>query len=90
MADQKQSGVRQHLDLPSRLVIGLTLVLFAVALAVKGFGHDLLLEAGVLLVSIKLIMMAYKISVANKRLLEELAIVHETVARLERRLSERR
>jgi hypothetical protein len=88
MAAQKRSGVRQHLDVPARLVIGLTLALFAVALAVKGFGHDLLLEAGVLLVSIKLILMAYKISVANERLLEELEIVHETVARLERRLSE--
>jgi hypothetical protein len=33
---------------------------FVTALFVKGFTHDLLLEAGVLLVSIKLIMMAYK------------------------------
>jgi len=90
MADRKKSGVRQHLDVPSRLVIGLTLALFAMALAVKGVGHDLMLEGGVLLVSIKLIMMAYKNSVANERLLEELALVHETVARLERRLSENR
>jgi hypothetical protein len=90
MADQKQNGVRQHLDVPSRLVIALTLGLFAMALAVKGLGHDLLLEAGVLLVSIKLILLAYKSSVANERLLEELEIVHQTVARLERRLSENR
>ena len=87
MTAQKRSGVRQHLDVPSRLVVGLTLALFAVALVVKGFGHDLLLEAGVLLVSIKLILMAYKSSVANERLLEELEILHEAVARLERRLS---
>jgi Flp pilus assembly protein TadB len=88
MADQKQNGVRQHLDVPSRLVIALTVGLFAVALAVKGLGHDLLLEAGVLLVSVKLIVMAYKNSVANERLLRELAMVHEAVARIERRLSE--
>jgi hypothetical protein len=90
MAAQKQNGVRQHLDVPSRFVVGLTLALFAVALVVKGFGHDLLLEAGVLLVSIKLILMAYKNSVANERLLAELGIVREAVARLERRLSENR
>ncbi len=90
MADQKQGGVRQHLDVPSRLVIGLTLGLFAVALAVKGWGHDLLLEAGVLLVSVKLILMAYKNSTANERQLQELALVQEAVARIERRLSETR
>jgi hypothetical protein len=90
MTDQKQRGVGRHLDLPSRLVIALTLVLFAVALGVKGLGHDVLLEGGVLLVSIKLILMAYKNSVANTRLLEELAVVHETVDRVERRLSETR
>jgi hypothetical protein len=32
-------------------------------------------------------MMAYKNNVANQRLLEELAMVHEAVDRLERRLS---
>ena len=90
MADKKQNGVRQHLDVPSRLVIGLTLGLFAMALAVKGLGHDLLLEAGVLLVSVKLIVMAYKNSIANERQLRELALVQEAVARIERRLSETR
>ena len=90
MRDGKETRMRQHLDVPSRFVIGLTLVLFAGALAVKGLGHDLLLEGAVFLISVKLIMLAYKSSVANERLLEELAIVHETVARLERRLSESR
>jgi hypothetical protein len=90
MTDEKETRMRQHLDVPSRFVIGLTLVLFAAALAVKGLGHDLLLEGAVFLISVKLIMLAYKSSVANERLLEELAIVHETVARLERRLSDSR
>jgi hypothetical protein len=90
MTAQKQTGVGRHLDMPSRLVIALTLVLFGVALGVKGLGHDVLLEGGVLLVSIKLILMAYKNSVANTRLLEELALVHEAVDRLERRVSETR
>lgn len=76
--------------MPSRWVIALTLVLFGVALGVKGLGHDVLLEGGVLLVSIKLILMAYKSSVVNTRVLEELDYVHATVDRLERRLSETR
>jgi hypothetical protein len=40
------------------VVIVLSFGLFALALFVKGFTHDLLLEAGVFLVSIKLILMA--------------------------------
>jgi hypothetical protein len=46
------------IDIASQLVIVTTFVLFVVALFIKGFGHGLLLEAGVLLVSVKLIMMA--------------------------------
>jgi hypothetical protein len=40
------------------VVIVLSFGLFALALFVKGFTHDPLLEAGVFLVSIKLILMA--------------------------------
>ena len=44
----------------SAVVIALTLVLFLASVFVKGFTHDLLLEAGVFLVSVKLILMAQK------------------------------
>lgn len=44
----------------SMVVIILTVGLFVLALFVKGLGHGVLLEAGVLLVSIKLILMAQK------------------------------
>jgi len=50
----------KYFDTSTIIVILLTIALFSVALFVKGFTHDLLLEAGVLLVSIKLIMMGYK------------------------------
>lgn len=60
--------IRRHIDPGSQVVIAVTLVLFVAALWVKGLGHDLLLEAGVFLVSVKLIMMAYK----SSRLAEEL------------------
>jgi hypothetical protein len=44
----------------SVIVIVLTVVLFAAALFAKGFTHDLFIKAGVLLVSIKLILMAQR------------------------------
>ena len=50
----------KYLDPGTILVIFVTILLFVVALFVKGFTNALLLEAGVLLVSIKLIMMAYR------------------------------
>jgi cell division protein FtsL len=44
----------------SVLIIIITIFLFIAALFAKGFTNQLLLEAGVLLVSIKIIMMSYK------------------------------
>ena len=52
--------MKKHFDIGSILVIIVTGLLFTAALFVKGFTHEILLEAGVLLVSIKLIMMAYR------------------------------
>jgi hypothetical protein len=50
----------KYFDLGTIIVIIITFLLFTVALFVKGFTHNLLLEAGVFLVSIKLIIMAYR------------------------------
>jgi hypothetical protein len=47
-------------DPGSILVIMITFVLFVAAVFSKGITHDLLLEAGVFLVSVKLIIMGYK------------------------------
>lgn len=47
----------KHHDPWALVVIALTLVLFVVALFIKGFTHDVLLETAVFLVSLKLIMM---------------------------------
>ena len=62
----------KNFDLASIIVIVVTFVLFAIALFVKGFVKDLLLEAGVLLVSIKLIMMAHKNNMANQEVLQKI------------------
>jgi len=62
----------KHIDIGSLAVIVITFVLFIAALFAKGLTHDLLLEAGVFLVSIKLIMMAYQHRVYIGRLKTEL------------------
>jgi hypothetical protein len=69
----------KHMDAGSLLVMALTLVLFVVALFTKGFTHDLLLEAGVFLVSVKLILMAYKSSVASIMMPQQLDEIHRAV-----------
>ena len=52
------------IDLSSLATLIATVVLFVVALFSKGLTHDLLLEAGVFLVSVKLVIAAYKQQVA--------------------------
>lgn len=64
------------------MVVVVTFVLFVAAIFIKGLGHDLLLEAGVFLVSVKLILMAYKNSVAASRLDERLDALQATLTRV--------
>jgi hypothetical protein len=59
--------LRDHFDFWSLVVIALTFTLFIVALFIKGLTHEILLEAGVFLVSMKLIMMSHKNSVLAKK-----------------------
>ena len=81
---------QRHLDIVSQLVILTTFVLFVVALFIKGFGHGLLLEAGVFLISVKLIMMAQKNSILAKDLDNRLDRMEATLTRLEGLLEPRR
>jgi hypothetical protein len=67
----------KHFDIGSMIVIVVTFILFIAALFSKGFTHDLLLEAGVFLVSAKLILMAYKNSVNVKSFQKELREIKE-------------
>jgi hypothetical protein len=60
------------LDISSYLTIAITLVLFVMALFVNGLTHDVLLEAGVFLVSAKLVIMSYKSGHLAERVQEEL------------------
>ena len=64
--------MKKHFSSGSIIIILLTFILFVAALFTTGFTHDLLLEAGVLLVSIKLIMMNYQNSISNREILKKL------------------
>jgi hypothetical protein len=64
-----------YFDTGSLVIIIITFVLFSVALFTKGFTHDFLLEAGVFLVSIKLIRMGYANSLYIKSLENELKAI---------------
>ncbi|MGD9031507.1 MAG: hypothetical protein PVJ69_02260 [Desulfobacteraceae bacterium] len=64
--------MRKHLDLGSIIILLITLVLFIAALFFKGLTHDILLEAGVFLVSVKVIMMAYNISQHANEIIREI------------------
>lgn len=63
------------LGLGSLAVITITLILFVTALFVKGFTHDLLLEAAVFLVSVKLIILSYRNSQGVESIEQKLDLV---------------
>jgi hypothetical protein len=75
--------VQRHLDVWSAVIILTTFLMFVAALFLKGLGHDLLLEGGVSLISVKLIMMAYKKSVIATQLNDRLAALQSALARIE-------
>lgn len=66
----------KHYDPWAIVVIALTLILFVAALFLKGFSHDVLLETGVFLVSVKLIMMSYKNSILAQHTEERLEQIY--------------
>jgi hypothetical protein len=79
------NSMKRHFDTPTIAVIFVTLVLFGVSLVAKGITHDLLLEAGVFLVSVKLVLMSYKNGVANNSLQKRTDEILEIVRRIEER-----
>jgi hypothetical protein len=62
----------KYFDWGTIIVIVITVLLFTVALFVKGFTYNLLLEAGILLVSVKLILMAYRNSINYNNIKKDL------------------
>jgi hypothetical protein len=64
--------MNRHIDIGSFIIALVTLALFVASLFIKGLTHDLFLESGVFLVSVKIIVMAHKNSVAVGHLDEKL------------------
>ena len=75
--------IRKHFDLGSLVVIAVTFILFVSAVFTRGLTHDILLEAAIFLVSVKLIIMAYKNIDATDSLHEKLDEIHKKVNALE-------
>lgn len=76
--------MKKYLSAADSLVIVITFLLFVIALFVKGLTHNLLLEAGVLLVSIKIIMMNYKNMTAVKAIMKELNEIKQAVLEMKK------
>jgi hypothetical protein len=72
----------RHIDTASYAVVVITFVLFVVAAIEKGLTHDLLLEAGVFLVSVKLILMNAKANMTALHMSERLDAIQSAVERL--------
>ncbi|MBN4060649.1 hypothetical protein JYT78_01120 [bacterium AH-315-I20] len=75
--------LKKHFDLGSLVIITVTFILFVSAVLTKGFTHDLLLEAAIFLVSVKLIVMAYKNIDATESLYKKLDEIHDKINSIE-------
>jgi hypothetical protein len=66
-------------DTSTFVVMSITMVLFVGAIFIKGITHDLLLETGVFLVSVKLMIMSYKNGKLNDEMKNELNEIKELI-----------
>ena len=73
----------RHIDSASLTVVIITFALFAAAIVEKGLTHDLLLEAGVFMVSVKLILMNAKAGMASDEMAAKLATIQAALDRIE-------
>lgn len=69
--------MKKNFDLANSITIALTFTLFAIALFTTGFKKELLLEAGVLLVSVKIIAMGAANRNSNKEIIRKLDEIDE-------------
>lgn len=74
--------MKKYVSAADSIVIVTTFLLFAIALFSKGLTHDLLLEAGVLLVSIKIIMMNYKNNISDRAIMKELHEIKQALVEM--------
>jgi len=63
---------KKRVDTASLIILAITLGLFLIALYEKGLTQEILLEAGVFLVSVKLVLASVKTDLANQSIEEKL------------------
>jgi len=73
--------MNRHIDIGSFIIALITLGLFVASLFIKGLTHDLFLETGVFLVSVKIIVMAHRNGVEVGHLNEKLDTILEALLR---------
>ena len=78
--------MHKRLDLGTQLTLAITLGLFVIALFEIGLTHDLLLEARVFLVSVKLVIMSYKANTNIATLDSQLITMTTSLQRIEQLL----
>jgi c-di-AMP phosphodiesterase-like protein len=76
--------MKKFLDTGNLIVVLLTIILFILALFLKGFSKDLLLEIGVLLVSIKLIFFANKQALFDKEVMQRFDEIKKQISELKK------
>ncbi|MBC7538686.1 MAG: hypothetical protein H7281_07695 [Bacteriovorax sp.] len=74
--------LQSNLDTVSLITIFITLILFLTALYFTGLTHDILLEAGVFLVSVKLIIMAFQNKQSADNTLREIKEIQKVLQKI--------
>ena len=75
--------MKKYFSVADTVVILTTFVLFTAAVFTRGITHYLFLEAGVLLVSIKIIMMNYKNYLATSNIIKEMEEIKKMIVEKE-------
>ena len=71
--------LRERLDMGSMAVIVITFTLFVVSLFQKGLTHEILVDTGIFLVSVKLIVMSFKNNLYMKDLNQQLEEIKKLI-----------
>jgi len=76
--------MKNNLDVSNTIVVVLTFILFGIALFTTGFTKDLLLEAWVLLVSIKIILLGNSNKISNMEIIKKLDEIDKKLEELKK------
>ena len=71
--------LRERLDMGSMAIIFITFTLFVVSLFQKGLTHEILVDTGIFLVSVKLIVMSFRNNLYMKDLNQQLEEIKKLI-----------